>query len=157
MNPEILHDAVSLLPEDLLAPVDALRQKKCFRWQPVAGLAACVCVVVGLCLFPPAAKNSSGNGAIVPEDGRGDGITGSIADQVIQESIGGYSLTATVVEVTAKSLIVQPDNTEPITVQLDALEQVPALSAGHKVQIFCKEIPESTAPLVPYRIIVIEE
>lgn len=158
MNPDMLHDAISSLPEDLLAPVDALRQKKRASWQPVAGLAACVCLLAGLCLLPPTvAKNSSNGSAIVPEEGRGDGITGSIADQVTQESSGVYSLIATVVEVTAESLIVQPDNTEPVMVQLDALEQVPTLSAGQKIRIFCKEIPKDTTPIVPYRIVIIEE
>ena len=53
MNPEQLHDAISLLSDDLLVPVDKLRQKKRIPWKSVAALAACACLVVGLwTLFP---------------------------------------------------------------------------------------------------------
>ena len=158
MTPDRLHDAISLLPEDLLAPVDALRQKKRFRWQPVAALAACTCLVAGLWLFAPAAeKNSSSGSAIAPEEGHGNGITGSVMDKTEQESSGVYSLTATVVEVTAAYWIVQPDKAEPVTVSLAALEEVPPLSTGQKIKIFCKDIPDGTTPLVPYRITILEE
>ena len=158
MNPDILQDAISLLPEELLAPVDALRRKKRFRWKPVAALAACLCLVTGLWLFSPASSKESSNGsAMIPEEGSGDGVIGSITDQITEESTYVYSLTATVVEVAAEYWIVQPDGTEPVTVQLDRLEQPPTLSPGQKVKLYCSEIPDGAVPLVPYRIEVIEE
>lgn len=158
MNADMLHDAISMLPEDLLAPVDALRCKKRFRWQPVAALAACLCLVMGLWLFPPAFSKNSSNGSVIgPEEGLGDGFCGSITDQITQESATTCSLRATVVEVAEDYLIVQLSNAEAVTVQLDALEQPVTLSPGQIIKLYCNEIPYDTTPLVPYRIEIIEE
>lgn len=158
MNADMLHDAISQLPEELLAPVDSLRQKKLFHWQPAAAFAACVCLAAGLWLIAPAfsAKNSSGS-AIGPEVGFGNSMLGSVADQITQESTSEYSLTVTVVEVSEDAFIAQPYGTEPVTVKLDELEQLPTLSPGQTVKLYCREIPDGTAPLVPYRIEIIEE
>ncbi|MBQ8358546.1 MAG: hypothetical protein IJX37_01340 [Oscillospiraceae bacterium] len=155
MNADMLHDAISLLPEELLAPVDALRQKKRAFWQPVAALAACVCLVAGLWLFLPGVSMDSSNGSAM--EGFGDGSMGSIADQITQESGSTYSLSGTIIEVAEDYLIVQLNNTEPVTVLLDELEQIPVLSPGQKIRIYCEEIPDDTMPLVPYRIAIIEE
>lgn len=47
MNPEKLHDALNLLEDDLILPVERLREKKrVFRWRHVGALAACVAVCV---------------------------------------------------------------------------------------------------------------
>lgn len=158
MNADMLHDAISLLPEELLVPVDALRQKKQFPWRPVAALAACACLVVGLWMFSPAVSKDSTNGsAMAPEEGIGDGALGSIADQITLESGTTCSLRATVVEVAEDSLIVQLGNAETVTVQLNALEQPITVSPGQMIKLYCKEIPCDTAPLVPYRIEIIQE
>lgn len=158
MTPERLHDALALLPEDLLTPVDALRQKKRLRWQPIAALAACMCLAAGLWLLPISAANEKGNGGIMESaGGRGDGFMGSVTDQVIEESSGTYALTATVTEVSEEYCIAQPEGTEPVTVQLGTLEQCPTLSPGQTIRIFCKEVPDMTVPLIPYRIEIIEE
>lgn len=158
MNPDRLHDAISLLPEDLLTPVDALRQKKRFHWQSIAALAACMCLAAGLWLLPISAANEKGNGGIMePAGGRGDGFMESVTDQIIEESTSTYALTATVTEVSEEYFIAQPEDAEPVTVQLDTLEQVPALSPGQTVRIFCKEFPDGTAPLTPYHIEIIEK
>lgn len=51
MNPEKLHDALNLLDEDLIAPVEKLRCHRGFRWQHLAGLAACLAVALVVGLF----------------------------------------------------------------------------------------------------------
>lgn len=50
MNPEKIHDALNLLDEELLLPVEQLRRRRTFRWQHLGALAACLAVVcaVGL-------------------------------------------------------------------------------------------------------------
>ena len=40
IDAERLQDAITLLPEDLLAPVDALRKRKRTFWKPIAAVAA---------------------------------------------------------------------------------------------------------------------
>lgn len=158
MTPERLHDAISLLPEDLLTPVDALRQKKRLRWQPIAALAACMCLAAGLWLLPIGAANEKGNGGITGSaGGRGDGFMESVTDQIIEESTSTYTITATVTEVAEEYLIAQPEGAEPITVQLNTLEQCPTLSPGQRIRIFCKDVPDMTDPLTPYQIEIIEE
>lgn len=82
-NAEHIHDALSLLPDELLAPVDALRQKKRFPWKSLTALAACLCLIAGLWLFfPGAVSMDSANGSAenLPQDGS------SLSDSVSQES-----------------------------------------------------------------------
>lgn len=81
INTEQLHDALTLLPDDLLEPVDALRQKKRFPWKSLAALAACLCLVVGLWFFfPGAVSMDSANGSAenLPAE-EFDGISDSIS------------------------------------------------------------------------------
>ena len=154
MTPDRLHDAITLLPEELLTPVDALRQKKRFHWQPLAALAACLCLAVGLWLLPISAANEKSNGSILdPEEGRGDGYAGSITDQVVEESTSGTFLIATVTEVTEDYLIVQGKDAEPMQIQRDAIEECPAISPGQTIRIFYRD----ATPPVPYRIEIVNE
>ena len=49
MNPEIIHDALTLLPGDLITPVDKLRShpaKPKIHWHRWAALAACLAVII---------------------------------------------------------------------------------------------------------------
>lgn len=50
MNPEQLHDALSQLPDDLIAEVDALRRpaKKVIPWKHLVSIAACFALVLTL-------------------------------------------------------------------------------------------------------------
>ena len=87
MNPEKLHDALSLLDEDLIQPVEKLRRRRPVRWQSIASLAACLVVAVALGIFGlqgmDGASNETGAGGVAPEmavegdlalSGRGDGF-----------------------------------------------------------------------------------
>ena len=158
MRADLLHDAISALPEDLIEPVDKLRQrKKQFPWKSLGALAACACLVVGLwSLFPSGAK-SQDNAGMAPEDGRGD-ITGNITE----ESGTSAYLTATVIEVTENHLTVLTgkyltDIATPVTVLLYELDTVPLLKEGQRIKLYCEVFPEDNQPLVPYRIEIIEE
>jgi hypothetical protein len=160
MNAEYLHDAISLLPDDLLVPVDKLRQRKPIPWKSVAALAACACLIVGLWSFLPNAGGTKGtdNGAIIEP---GDGF-GGIIDDVVEESTTCAYLSATVLEVDKGHITVLPgadltDVAEPITVKLDRLETIPALEAGQKIKLYYSKFPDNSQPLVPYRIEIIED
>ena len=50
MNPVKLQDALNLLEDDLIAPVEAIRRNR-IRWQHIAALAACLAVVCVMSLF----------------------------------------------------------------------------------------------------------
>lgn len=50
MNPEKLHDALNLLDEELIAPVEQLRRRG-IRWHHIGAFAACLAVVCVLGLY----------------------------------------------------------------------------------------------------------
>ena len=50
MKPEILHDALSFLDEELVAPVEKLRRKKS-NWLHIGALAACLAVICALGIY----------------------------------------------------------------------------------------------------------
>lgn len=160
MNAEHLHDAISLLPEDLLEPVDKLRQRKPIPWKSVAALAACACLVVGLwSLFPGDRKAADNAASIEP----GDGYSG-ILDDIVDESTTCVYLSATILEVTKSHITVLPgdeltdtDVAGPVTVKLDQLETIPALKKGQRIKLYCEEFPDNGLPLTPYRIEIIED
>lgn len=162
INAQQIHDALTLLPEDLLTPVDALRRRKRFIWKPMAALAACMALVVGLWFLFPGAMSADNAGA-APENGSGDGSVGAITDQITQESASGTGvLSATVAEVAEDYITVLPGNTladvsGPLTVLLEELEDVPTLEKGQSVTLYCKDLSDLSKPLVPYRIEVTED
>ena len=51
MKPELLQDAIGLLDEELIAPVDKLRRPKRLHWQHIGALAACLALVCALGIF----------------------------------------------------------------------------------------------------------
>lgn len=114
MNPEILHDAIGQLPEELLAPAQRLRRRR-----PLIGivsLAACLCLVIGLG-FLSMGGIAAGNKAS-PESGRADnslapeaagpGIYNSEEDLLVSLQPGKAAFRATVTEVHNGYLIVSP-------------------------------------------------
>lgn len=69
MNPEKLHDALDLLDEDLILPVEQLRRRKPFRWQHLGALAACLAVVCVIGVLAHGLAWDMGSGESVSEDG----------------------------------------------------------------------------------------
>jgi hypothetical protein len=157
MNPEQLHDAISLLPEDLLEPVDQLRQKKRIPWKSVAVLAACMCLVLGLWSLFPDDMKSADNAGRLPDKG-----FSNISDSITQESENCTTLVATVLEVAQDHITVLPgeqltDIAKPDTVKLTKLETIPPLKKGQRIKLYFDENPYNNQPLVPYRIEIIED
>lgn len=156
IDAEHIHDALTLLPDELLEPVDALRQKRRIPWKSVTATAACLCLVAGLWLFAPntALKGASGNTG-------GDRFHGA-CDSVNQESLTQKPIVATVIEVAKDRIVVLPgdsltDIATPVTVLLTDLEKIPDLTAGQRINIYCQETPDLTKPLLPYRIEIKED
>lgn len=155
MNAENLQDAISLLPEEMVADVDQLRRKKPNPWKGVIAAAACLCVLLGLW--------SLGNGGIKAESGS------AAPDRYFNDDAGMESaesnsqvapgMTATVVEVQEDRIIVLPGETltsiaQPITVMLTQLEDIPTLEKNQRIRIYYNE---KTDPLIPYKIEIIDE
>lgn len=155
MNAENLQDAISLLPEEMVADVDQLRRKKPNPWKGVIAAAACLCVLLGLW--------SLGNGGIKAESGS------AAPDRYYNDNAGMESaesnsqvapgMTATVVEVQEDRIIVLPGETltsiaQPITVMLTQLEDIPTLEKNQRIRIYYNE---KTDPLIPYKIEIIDE
>lgn len=157
IDAEHIHDALTLLPDDLLESVNALRQKRRIPWKSITATAACLCLVAGLwLLIPDAASKGSTNGSTV-----GDKFAGS-SNSVNQESLAQKPLVATVVEVAEDRIIVLPgecltDIASPVTVLLTDLEEIPTLTNGQRINIYCREAPDLTKPLLPYRIEIKED
>jgi hypothetical protein len=157
IDAEHIHDALTLLPDDLLEPVDALRQKRRIPWKSITATAACLCLVAGLWLLNPgAASKGSANGSAP-----GDKFSG-VCDSVDQESLTQTPLVATVMEVAEDRIIVLPGETHtdiatPVTVLLTDLEEILTLTKGQRINIYCRGTPDLTKPLLPYRIEIKED
>lgn len=158
ITPEHIHDALTLLPEELLTPVDALRRRKRFRWQPIAAAAACLCLIAGLWLLVPAGiKADSGSCA---EDGCevGNSMSGLqtcdlVVDAVYEDYVMAYMFTE----------IPQPPNVDGIIVQrtlirvnLEDLAVIPELAAQQQILIYYSEFNEDGLSVDPYKIEIIE-
>lgn len=158
MNAEQLHDAISLLPEDLLEPVDRLRQKKQIPWRSVTALAACACLIVGLWFFFPGDQKAADNCGAVKEPV--DSYSGLLDS--VEESMTETYLLATVLEVAQDHITVLPDgqltgSTQPLTVKLDKLENTPSLENGQQIKLYFEKLPENDQPLIPYRIEIVKD
>lgn len=158
IHPEQLHDALTLLPEDLLISADVLRRKKRIVWKPVAALAACMAMVIGLWFLFPGAVSSENNGSAE----RGDGIVNDsslsgIKDEADPESETSYEfITATVTKIEASYLEVSTDTFSTITIKLEQLKTYPKLAVGQRIQIYCEDLSDLSEPLTPYKISIAE-
>lgn len=155
MNAENLQDAISLLPEEMVADVDRLRRKKPNPWKGVIAAAACICLLTGLwTLQNGGIKAESGSAA--PDRYYSDGAGMESAESNSQIA---PMMVATVVEVQEDRIIILPGETltsiaQPITVMLTELEEIPKLTKNQRIRIYYKE---KTNPLIPYKIEVIDE
>jgi hypothetical protein len=158
MNAEQFHDALSLLSDDLLEPVDQLRQKKSFPWRSIAALAACACLVVGFWALRPDGLSAENSGAGIAPEQEMDGASGSVTEKPESSAY----LSAVVLKVEQDHITVLPgdflsDIAIPVTVQLTQLDTIPPLKEGQRIKLYYKALPENGDPLVPYRIEIIEE
>lgn len=160
INAEQLHDALSQLPDDLLVPVDALRQKKRFPWKALSTLAACLCLVAGLwLLFPDGVSMDSSNGsAMPPAEGFGGSSLGSICDGITSESTTEGCWEAEVTQVYETYILINKAGSV-MSVSFENLEEIPEFSVGQQLRIWCNDGPWDNAhgEWKPYRIEIIEE
>lgn len=163
MKPEQLQDAMTLLPEELLQPVDALRQKKRFPWKSVLATAACFCLVVGLALgyMRIIAPVSAENGAAKGE-----------AEAPMQEAVSDSTSVAPslveVVKVEADHIMVVNANSgnsdscalrAPIKILFTKLPEAPSVEVGQLLELYwhTEDYDPVEHAITPYRIEIVEE
>lgn len=146
INSEHLLDALSLLPDELLIPVDKLRQKKHISWKPLVSLAACLCLVAGLWFLAPRDILDKGL------NGNAGGNMAPNSSQVSPEA-APYQLTFSVTAVFDDHIQGRQDpNSQAVEIYFDNLTNVPSLSVGQEIIVFCSHEPEDNEPLHPIRI-----
>lgn len=155
MNAENLQDAISLLPEEMVADVDRLRRKKPNPWKGVIAAAACICLLTSLWVLQNGGIKAE-SGSAAPDRYYSDGAGMESAESNSQIA---PMMIATVVEVQEDWIIVLPGETltsiaQPMTVMLTQLEDIPQLIKNQRIRIYYKE---NTNPLIPYKIEVIDE
>ena len=155
MNAENLQDAISLLPEEMVADVDRLRRKKPNPWKGVIAAAACICLLTGLWVLQNGGIKAE-SGSAAPDRYYSDGAGMESAESNSQTA---PMMIATVVEAQEDQIIILPGETvtsiaQPMTVMLTQLEDIPQLIKNQRIRIYYKE---NTNPLIPYKIEVIDE
>ena len=172
MTPETLQDAITLLPEDLLAPVDRLRQKKRIAWKPITAVVACLCLVVGLWFLNPGSKVAmdSANGSVMPECEPMENSQHSTSNVGSDAGLDA-GIVAKVVAVGEDYLQVSmplPDKfaDKGASIQLTSarltfenLQQAPSVQAGQTIRIYFnpEQFDENEMQIQPYKIETIKE
>ncbi len=154
MDAECLQDAITILPEELLAPVDALRQQKRDFWKPIAAVAASLLLVVGLYHLQPLQKTAE-NGAFLEDAAEGAQVEdhrGSHAEY--STNLAAYSLTAKVKKTEKDHLVVSLPNGETAKVFFDNLEELKELSPGAEITLCFDQKPKDLKQLYPNGIFI---
>lgn len=170
MNAENLHDAISLLPEDLLTPVDQLRQKKRIPWRSITAVAACLCLAVGLWLINPDKMVSMDS--VSDEVFYGNGAPAEKGDLLEESNLSGSTAgyVMEVLRVDKDSAVVsdRQDGTitqdaaiaaTSFTLTYENLKEAPQLRPGQRIRIYYQPGALDKEKLVvrPYKIEIIEE
>ena len=158
-----IHDALNLLPDDLLAPVDALRRKKWFPWKTIASVAACLCLCVGLWFFFPGAAEK--NAACDTEVANGTGLIGthgfSCTGIPMNQELEVYSVGEDHITAVPVPSIELSDNIcvqmTAVTVNFENLHVVPELKPGQHIRIYYDKMGQDGVSVSPYRIEIIKE
>lgn len=159
MKPEQLQDAITLLPEELLQPVDALRQKKRFPWKSVLATAACLCLVVGLAL---------GYAGILAPATAENGAAEAPMQEVISDSTSEAPSLVEVVKVEADHILVVNANSgnsdscalrAPIKIFFAKLPQAPVVEVGQLLELYwdTEDYDPVEHAITPYRIEIVEQ
>jgi len=173
MKPEAFQDAMTLLPEELLEPVDALRRKKRFPWKSILATAACFCLVLGLAfgygklVAPASMENGAAAGdAFYPlEDAE---AFPELPNSTVSHSTNEAPSLVEVVQVEADHVLVvnaaasDSDSCAlraPIKLTFEKLEQAPALEVGQRIWIYwhTEDYDPIEHSIIPYRIELSEE
>ena len=163
MKQETFQDALTLLPEELLAPVDALRRRRPFSWLSVLTTAACLFLVIGLAIgysiiIAPA---SAENGAAPDMDnqpkqeamGQSQQDAPSLVEVVQVEEDHIYVVTA--VSNSSDSCALRA----PIKITYEKLTQIPPLEVGQILKIYweTEDYDATQHAISPYRMEISEE
>ena len=155
IDAERLQDAITLLPEELLAPVDALRKRKRISWKPITAVAASFLLIVGLWWLQPGQKTTDTDSFLEDAAGRGESFVEEDAGSYIEHSttLNFYSLPAKITEITEVYLVVTLPAGESGKVFLDNLENPPIFSIGEEITLFFKKMPVKLTELYPDEIL----
>ena len=149
INAEHLQDAMTLLPEELLAPVDTLRKQKRTFWKPIAAVAASFLLVVGLYQLQPA-KKSAENTSFLQDAEAGiemEGNTGNSKEH--STTLYTCSLPAQVTEITEEYLVVTMPAGESAKVYLGKVRGHMNFSPGTEIVLHFEKEPEDFKQLYP--------
>lgn len=154
MNQHQLHDALTELPEELIASTAQIRTKKRVTWAPWVALAACACLVLvlGAQLMPmmrldnAAPESAKDDKVLTADDAYYAGINGNVEHSLTT----GTVLLVQVVEVQGNSLLVAPLEGESLG--QDSRIAVPVedgsgYAAGDKLRIRYNGMLQETWPL----------
>ena len=151
-----IHDALNLLPEDLIAPVDALRQRKRFPWKSLATTAACIALCVGLLSLIPAGMKA---GSTAPEraDGAASMENGS-TQHLLTADLSVYQVEDDhIYAVGAKDPMLDAIGSIAATcITFENLSTVPELKPGQKIRIYYTKKEPDGITIKPVHIEIIE-
>ena len=165
MKPETFQDALTLLPEELLTPVDTIRRRKSITWQGILATAACLILVIGLAL---------GYSMIIAPASAEDNAMPDEAGEPKQEAMGqsqSQSDIPSLVEVVQVEedhayIVTAVNNTSdscalraPIKITYEKLTQIPTLEVGQILNIYwyTEDYDAIQHAISPYRIEIFEE
>ena len=150
MREDKIHDAIGELPEDLLMPVEKLRQKKRYPIIKWAALAACLCLLLSLPLgtgMMGATKAESLNEAPMENKVQEDSL-GMVADDA-----GVSAFRGKVLEVHEQCVLVEPlegeaerNSCSKIYVSFGKLEKTPEIAVGDILVITYDGMIQETYP-----------
>lgn len=161
MKGENLMDAIGRLPEEMIEDAAKLRRKKRLRWQPLAGLAACLCLLLSLPLaLGSMTAESKADGSLqespmeAKPEANGSAMDHLFSDKAYGEVTGETErFLATVISVHSWGLLVEPledewerSSADRIEVSFENLEKVPELSPGDLVRITYSGALQETYP-----------
>ena len=164
MKPDVFHDAITLLPEDLLEPVDALRQRKRFPWKSMLATAACLCLVTGLALgyakvIAPASAEDADyiNKSEMPMEENAVNQSQAEAPSLVEvvEVAEDYVMVVTARKVTSDSCALRA----PIKLSFEKLSEAPTLQVGQIIEIYwhTEDYDSIEHAITPYKIVISEE
>ena len=156
-----IHDALNLLPDDLIAPVEALRKKKPFPWKALTALVACLCLCVGLWHFLPNIAVDNLAGSMLEN---GSGLTGDMEFSTSSPHIHTFEVYEVgqdhITAVPVPKIELSDDICVQIsvtTVTFENLETSPELNPGQHIRIYYEDNGGDGTTVSPYRIEIIKE
>lgn len=146
MKPEELHEAIGELPEELLAPVDALRKKKTVHWARWAALAAACLLILAVPFGLP--QFTGGETATAKGD-----LAYSQQEVAPEYSAPQQSFRAEVLELHPGTILVKPLEGEGVLRSADRIyasfskvEDLPRIEVGDIVEITYNGMLQETYP-----------